>query len=123
MCAGISATGVWTLAWVTAAYLAVSRAVASPDASAWLATGVALLMVAVHSWVVIRLLRRGRVFHQGGPGARSWRRPLREPWSSRILGYLAVVLLVGVAVAWNVGDSSVDSCKQPTRERVGGCWY
>jgi hypothetical protein len=60
-------------------------------------------MVAVHSWVLLRLLRGGRAFHKVGPVARSWHRPLGEPWPRRILGYLAVILFVGVAIAWNVG--------------------
>jgi hypothetical protein len=101
MCPGIAATGVWTLAWLAAAYAAVSRAAASADASAWLGAGIALLMVALHSWVLLRLLRTDR--HQVSPAARSEHRTYGEPWPRRLLGYLAVLLFVGVAVAWNVG--------------------
>jgi hypothetical protein len=103
MCAGISATVVWALAWLAAACIAMSRAAAAPTVSAWLGVGVALLMVALHSWVLLRLLRRGRAFHPVGPVTRSWHRPWREPWPHRILGYLAVILFVGVAVVWNGG--------------------
>ena len=100
---GISATGVWTLAWLAAGCTAVRSAWASPNASAWLGAAVALLMVAVCFWVLVRLLRGGRAFRQVGPVAHSWHRPPREPWPRRIMGHLAVILFLGVAVAWNIG--------------------
>ena len=102
MCAGISATVVWTLGWLAAACVAIRRAALCSGGSAWLGAGVAVLMVALHSWVLVRFLRRGR-FRWTGPVGRSEHRPFREPWPRRIMGYLAVILLVGFAVAWNIG--------------------
>jgi hypothetical protein len=102
MCAGISATVVWIVAWLAATSVAIRRAAHSPDGWAWLGAGVGLLMVALHSWVLVRLLRSVR-FRWTGPVARSEQRLFRERWPSRMLGYLAVVLFVGVAVAWNLG--------------------
>jgi hypothetical protein len=72
-------------------------------------------MVAVHSWVLLRLVQGAHASQQVGPVARSrHRRPTfqavrraaaspGEPWPRRILGYLSGILFVGVAVAWNVG--------------------
>jgi hypothetical protein len=99
----VSATGVWAAGWLAAAYAAVHRAVRSPDGSAWLAVGVAVLMAALYSWVLVGLSRASNSLGRTGPAASTECCPSREPWGRRILGYLAAILWSGVAVVWNVG--------------------
>jgi hypothetical protein len=102
-CVGIAATGVWAGAWLAAAGAAVRRAVQAPDVAAWLGAGVAVLMVGLCSWVIVRLLRRGHPVRGTGSVAPFGYRPVREPWPRRLVGYLALVLWLGAAVVWNVG--------------------
>src|SRR5262245_41000180 len=87
---GISATGVWTAGWLAAACAAGRHVVQSPDGSALLGAGVAVLMVVLCSWLLVRLLRRGCSPRRAGPVAPSGSRSFREPWHRRIVGYLAV---------------------------------
>jgi len=102
-CGGVSAVGVWTLGWLTAAYTPVRRVVAFPDGWAVLGAGVALLMTALGCWLTGRLLRNGRAIQRGGRVARSERGTFREPWPRRIFGFCAVIFFVCFAVMWNIG--------------------
>jgi hypothetical protein len=103
VCDFFSATGVWTVAWLASACLAVSEAVTSGGGPAWLGAGVSLLMASAYVWTITRLLRSGVAFRCAAPAARSDQRRFREPWTRRFLGYFAVILFVGVGVAWNIG--------------------
>jgi hypothetical protein len=87
---------IWTLGWITVAYLAISRASRSPNVSALIGALVSGLVAFIGCRISLRVLRR----HS----------PVDVPSISgyvsmprRVTGWIAALVWCGVAVAWNLG--------------------
>jgi hypothetical protein len=92
----LGAISIWTLGWVTVAYLAVSRAWRSPDGSAILGAIVSGLVAFVGCRVSVALLKT----HSPG-NVISVSSYVSMP--RRLIGWVAALVWFAAAVVWNLG--------------------
>jgi len=92
----LAAILIWTLGWITVAYLAISRASRSPNVSALIGALVSGLVAFIGCRISLRVLRR----HSPGdvPNVSGY-----VSMPRRVMGWFAALVWCGVAVAWNLG--------------------